>query len=60
MKNGISHNKSFSAILASTRDAGLTGLFPTQIPGRLPLPQSVEARLRFGKLQNGGLGFQKA
>jgi hypothetical protein len=61
MTNGVSHNKSFSAILTSTRDAGLTELFHAQILGRLPLPQSVRrARLRFGGLQDGGLGFKRA
>ena len=61
MTNGVSHNKSFSAILTSTRDAGLTELFHAQILGRLPLPQSVRrARLRFGNLPDGGLGFKRA
>jgi hypothetical protein len=59
--NGVSHNKSFSAILTSTRDAGLMELFHAQTLGRLPLPQSVRrARLRFGGLRDGGLGFMKA
>jgi hypothetical protein len=59
--NGVSHNKSFSAILTSTRDIGLMDLFHKQVLGRLPLPQSVRrAKLRFGDMGDGGLGFKRA
>jgi len=40
-RNGHSHSKSFSAILASTRDPGLTKLFHAETMGRLPLHKKV-------------------
>jgi len=61
MRNGVSHDKSFSAILASTRDPGLMGLFHARVLGKLPLPKSVRtAKLKFGKMEEGGLGFKRA
>jgi hypothetical protein len=57
-QNGHSHNKSFSAILASTRDPGLTKLFHAETMGRLPLHKNVqEAKLTFGITPGGWLGF---
>jgi hypothetical protein len=51
-KNGVSHSKSFSAILTATRDKSLTSLFDNEIIGRLPLSQKVRhAKLRFGELR---------
>jgi hypothetical protein len=59
--NGHSHAKTFSAILASTRDRGLTKLFRSEAEGRLPLHEDVRnAKLMFGRLSNGGLGFGRA
>lgn len=61
MSNGVSHNKSFSAILTSTRDMGLTDLFHEQRLGRLPLPDEIRhTQLRFGRMRRGGLGFSRA
>jgi hypothetical protein len=58
--NGVSHNKSFSAILTSTRDMTLTDLFHEQRLGRLPLPDEIkETGLTFGKTRGGGLGFSR-
>lgn len=49
--NGCSHNKTFSAILAATRDEGLAGLFEKERMGRLPLSDDVRrTELRFGEL----------
>jgi hypothetical protein len=48
-KNEVSHNKSFSAILAATRDDSLTELFHYEIVGRLPLSRKVQRTLvQFG------------
>jgi hypothetical protein len=59
--NGVSHNKTFSAILTSTRDMGLTDLFHEQRLGRLPLPDEIKnTKLKFGKTRGGGLGFSRA
>ena len=59
--NGHSHAKTFSAILASTRDRGLTKLFRSEAEGRLPLHDEVRnAKLMFGRLPNEGLGFWRA
>ncbi|KAG0646652.1 hypothetical protein D0Z07_7475 [Hyphodiscus hymeniophilus] len=59
--NGVSHNKSFSAILTSTRDMGLTDLFHEQRLGRMPLPEEIQkTKLRFGRMKGGGLGFSRA
>jgi hypothetical protein len=59
--NGHSHAKTFSAILASTRDTGLTRLFRSEAEGRLPLHDEVRnAKLMFGRGPNGGLGFWRA
>ena len=59
--NGHSHAKTFSAILASTRDTGLTKLFRSEAEGKLPLHNEVRnAKLMFGRTINGGLGFWRA
>lgn len=51
--NGVSHNKTFSAILTATRDKSLTKLFDHEIIGRLPLSRKVRgAMLRFGELRD--------
>ena len=49
--NGVSHNKTFSAILAATRHETLTDLFHNQIVGSLPLSDKVKHTfLKFGAI----------
>jgi hypothetical protein len=58
--NGYSHSKTFSAILAATIDEDLAELFFAEMMGRLPLHENVQrARLRFGEMVGGGLGFRE-
>jgi len=56
--NRVAHDRSFSAILSSTRDAALAKIFdPTRL-GKLPLPPDVAKKsLRFEKLGEGGWGL---
>lgn len=61
--NGVSHNKSFSAILAATRHRSLTDLFHYEIVGRLPLSDAVKnAFVKFGDIgaRRGSLGGKAA
>lgn len=49
-RNGYAHNKSFSAVLAATRDEDLAELFFADMMGRLPLHEDVEkAQLRLDR-----------
>jgi hypothetical protein len=49
-KNGHSHSRSFSSILASSRAAELTELFHDELMGRLPLHENVaRTRLVFSR-----------
>ncbi|TGO48091.1 hypothetical protein BOTNAR_0493g00050 [Botryotinia narcissicola] len=63
--NGRSHNKSFSAILAATRDSEFGRLLPGGVRGKIPLPDWVlETQLRFvdvdgGGVDKGGMGGKK-
>jgi hypothetical protein len=58
--NGVSHDRSFSAFLSSTRDPALAGIFTSPRLGKLPLPEDVAATpLRFEKMDGeGGLGLK--
>lgn len=54
--NGRSHNKSFSAILAATRDSEFGRLLPGGVRGKIPLPEWVlETQLRFVDVDGGGV-----
>ncbi|THV45419.1 hypothetical protein BGAL_0491g00010 [Botrytis galanthina] len=54
--NGRSHNKSFSAILAATRDSEFGRLLPGGVRGKIPLPDWVlETQLRFVDVDGGGV-----
>ncbi|KAF7913457.1 hypothetical protein BELL_0064g00280 [Botrytis elliptica] len=63
--NGRSHNKSFSAILAATRDSEFGRLLPGGVRGKIPLPEWVlETQLRFvdvdgGEVDECGMGGKK-
>lgn len=51
VENGVVHSMAFSAILATTRNAGLDELVVGQSLGAIPLDENVgRARLRFGEL----------
>ncbi|KAI9647681.1 hypothetical protein NHQ30_004066 [Ciborinia camelliae] len=54
--NGRSHNKSFSAILAATRDSEFGELLPGGVRGKIPLPARVlKTQLRFVDVDGGGV-----
>ncbi|KAA8573449.1 hypothetical protein EYC84_005034 [Monilinia fructicola] len=54
--NGRSHNKSFSAILAATRDSEFGRLLPGGVRGKIPLPDWVlRTNLRFVDVDGGGV-----
>jgi hypothetical protein len=58
-ENRVSYNKTFSAILAATRDISLTELFHYEVVGRLPLSKRVrKTLLSFGNVggRRGSLG----
>jgi hypothetical protein len=57
--NNASHDRSFSALLSSTRDAALAKIFNLERLGKLPLPDHVSKRLlRFEEMGEGGLGLK--
>ncbi|KAF7868385.1 hypothetical protein EAF04_004917 [Stromatinia cepivora] len=57
--NGRSHNKSFSAILAATRDSEFGKLLPGGVRGKIPLPHWVlRTQLRFVDVDGGGVDEQ--
>ncbi|APA06040.1 hypothetical protein sscle_01g008100 [Sclerotinia sclerotiorum 1980 UF-70] len=57
--NGRSHNKSFSAILAATRDTEFGNLLPGSVRGKIPLPHWVlRTQLRFVDVDGGGVDEQ--
>jgi hypothetical protein len=56
--NRVAHDRSFSAILSSTRDAALAEIFDPKTLGKLPLPPDVaKMPLRFVELREGGWGL---
>jgi hypothetical protein len=51
VRNGVSHNRSFSSVMSATRHSSL---------GKLPLPEDIaRQKLRFVQVAGGGLGFVK-
>lgn len=54
--NNAAHDRSFSALLSSTRDAALAKIFNPERLGKLPLPDDVaKTPLRFEEMGEGGL-----
>jgi hypothetical protein len=59
--NGVSHDRSFSAFLSSTRASELATIFNSQMLGKLPLPKVVAMMLlKFEEMGEGGLGLKLA
>jgi hypothetical protein len=58
--NNAAHDRSFSALLSSTRDAALAKIFNPERLGKLPLPDDVaKTPLRFEEMgEEGGLGLK--
>ena len=58
--NRAAHDRSFSALLSSTRDAALAKIFNPERLGKLPLPDDVaKTPLRFEEMgEEGGLGLK--
>jgi hypothetical protein len=60
--NRVSHDRSFSSILSSTRHPSLASIFRSHVIGKLPLPENVEKTLLIYKSvgKEGGLGGMPA
>lgn len=53
LSNGVAHSMAFSAIMATTRNAGLDSLSEGQSLGALPLDDQVkDVKLRFGGMSD--------